>query len=99
MKTLLPATFFLLACPVLAQSAAPDDFPQDYQRLVASAVQRTFNDPRSVIDARISEPVWDASHPKHGGVWVVCMEANAGHLVLHQARRRSGGFKQLALAV
>ena len=80
--------------------AAAGPFPNDYKAIVATYIRRSFFDPYSLRDVKISEPVHGWTVTSGGGLlnpadghttsegWMVCVELNG--------KNRQGGYAGLS---
>ena len=64
---------------------SPGPFPQDYKRITAAYIQKSFVNPTSLRDVAISDPVM--GHIGNDQGWIVCLRANA--------MNRAGGYEGL----
>ena len=82
---------FLISMVPLVAGCAQQDFkasgpyPQDYKRITASYIQKSFVDPTSLRDVAIGNPIKGRIGDENG--WIVCLRANA--------KNRAGGYEGL----
>lgn len=73
---------FVGSCTVKPDAVSIGPMPEGYTALIRDHVRKTFFDPRSIQDARLSLP--EQGHLFFQQGWIICLEANA--------KNRMGGY-------